>query len=428
MTPPGNAQAAAAAAAAAADAGRAANEAATEAALAALPREPAAHLLVAPPEAPHALPDAPHALPAAPLAVRSTALVVLAALAGIYVLHWAGAVFIPLLLGLMLSYALTPLVNHLVQWRLPRALAAALLLVSIVGGIGTLAYTLSDEAAAMVEGLPAAAQKLRRGLEGQRHQGPTAAIETVQKAATELERATEDGASASPPPARGVTKVQIEKSRFNVKDYLWPGALGLAAAVGQVTVVFFVTFFLLASGDTFRRKMVRIAGPTFGQKKLTLQAMDEINAQIQRYLMVQVFTSALVGLATWLAFLWIGVDNAAVWGAVTFVLNFIPYLGSIVVTGGSALLGFVQFGSFEMALLIGGVALFINSIEGYILTPWLTGKASRMNPVAVFAGVLACGWLWGIWGLFLGVPILLAIKAVCDRVDDLKPIGELLGD
>jgi predicted PurR-regulated permease PerM len=224
-----------------------------------------------------------------------------------------------------------------------------------------------------------------------------------------------------------VTKVQIEKARFNVQDYVWPGALGLAAAVAQTTVVIFVTFFLLASGDTFRRKMVRIAGPTFGQKKLTLQALDDINGQIQRYLMVQVFTSALVGMATWLAFLWIGVNNAAVWGAAAFVLNFIPYLGAIIITGGSTLLGFVQFGSFEMALMIGGVVLLINSVEGYMLTPWLTGKASRMNPLAVFAGVLACGWLWGIGGLFLGVPILVAIKAICDRVDDLKPIGELLG-
>ena len=396
------------------------NEAATQAALdSAGDHEPA---LLAPATEP------PHVLLRSAVDVRSASLAILAVLASLYVLHWASAVFIPLLLGVMFSYALTPLVNRLVRWRLPRTLAAALLLVAIVSGIGSIAYTLGDEAAAMVEGLPAAAQKLRRGLEGQRRQGPAATIETMQKAATEIERAAEDGASAGPPPARGVTKVQIEKSRFNIKDYLWPGAIGLAAALGQTTVVIFITFFLLASGDTFRRKMVRIAGPTFGQKKLTLQALDEIDDQIQRYLMVQVFTSALVGVATWLAFLWIGVDNAAVWGAVTFVLNFIPYLGSIVVTGGSALLGFVQFGNFEMALLIGGAALFINSIEGYILTPWLTGKASRMNPVAVFVGVLAWGWLWGVWGLFLGVPILLAIKAVCDRVEDLKPVGELLGD
>ena len=212
------------------------------------------------------------------------------------------------------------------------------------------------------------------------------------------------------------------------RSYLWPGALGLVAALGQAAVIVFVAFFLLASGDTFRRKMVKIAGPTLGHKKLTVIALDEINDQIQRYLQIQVFTSALVGAATWLSFLWIGVENAAVWGVATFLLNFIPYLGSSIVTGGSALLGFVQFGSFEMAGLIGAVALVINSIEGYILTPWLTGRASRMNPVAIFIGVIAWGWLWGVWGLFLGVPMLLAMKSVCDRVDGLKPIGALLGE
>lgn len=370
--------------------------------------------------------DAPKVLLNAPVDVRSVSLVVIAVLASLVVLHWASAVFVPLLLGLMFSYALTPLVDRMVRLRIPRTLAAAALLAAIAGGMVSLTYSLSDDAASMIETLPEAAQKLRRGLEGQRSQGPAGAIEKVQKAATELERAAEAG--ASPAPGRGVAKVQIEKPRFNVKDYLWTGTVGLLTAAGQAAVVLFITFFLLASGDTFRRKMVKIAGPTLAQKKLTLQALDEIDLQIQRYLLVQLFTSALVGTATGLAFLWLGVEHAGVWGVVTFVLNFIPYLGSIVVTGASALMGFVQFGSFEMALLVGGVALLINSIEGYILTPWLTGRASRMNPVAVFVGVLAWGWLWGIWGLFLGVPILMVIKAVCDRVDDLKAVGELLGD
>ena len=372
--------------------------------------------------------DDPGVVLTAPVNVRSVALVVIATLAGLWVLHWASALIVPLLLGLIFSYALTPVVDRMMRLHLPRTFAAALVVVCLVGGVGSLVYSLSDDAVSMIESLPESAQKLRRGIESRRSQVKADPIERVQQAATEIERAAEQGATPGPAPPRGVTKVQIEKPRFNVKDYLWPGALGLAAAIGQVTVVIFLTFFLLASGDTFRRKMVRIAGPTFGQKRLTLQALDEVDLHIQRYLMVQVFTSALVGAVTWLAFLWIGVDNAGVWGVVTFVLNFIPYFGSIVVTGASALLGFVQFGSFEMALLIGGVALLINSLEGYLLTPWLTGRASRMNPVAVFVGVLAWGWLWGIWGLFLGVPILMVIKAVCDRVEDLKAVGELLGD
>jgi len=394
------------------------NEAATQAALDSEAHpEPA---LLAP------APDDPHVLLNAPVDVRSASLAVLAVLASLYVLHWAAAVFIPLLLGLTFSYALTPLVNRLVRLHLPRALAAALLLCSLVGGVGWITWSLSDDAATMIQALPEVAQKLRRGIASQRNQGPASTIAQVQKAATEIERAAEDG--ASPAPARNVTKVQIEPPKFDIKNYLWTGTLGLMGAIGQTMVVLFVTFFLLVSGDTFRRKMVKIAGPTFGQKRLTLQALDEIDLQIQRYLMVQVFTSALVGLATWLAFLWIGVEHAGVWGVASFVLNFIPYFGSIIVTGAAAVLGFVQFGSFEMAMLIAGATLVINSIEGYILTPWLTGRASRMNPVAVFVGVLAWGWLWGLWGLFLGVPILMAIKAVCDRVDDLKAVGELLGD
>lgn len=368
----------------------------------------------------------PTAWPSTAVNVRSFALVVIATLGCLYVLHWASEVFVPLLMGLILSYALTPVVNRMVRWHLPRALAAAVVVVGIVTGVGSILYHLSDDAVAMIESMPEAAQKLRRGLEGQRSQGTAAAIGKVQKAAAEIERATES--DAAPAASRGVTKVQIERGRFNVKDYLWPSAMGLASASGRVVVVVFIAFFLLASGDTFRRKMVRIAGPTFGQKKLTLQALDEIDHQIQRYLGVQVITSFLVGVATWLAFLWIGVERAAVWGVASFVLNFIPYFGSIVLTGGAALMGLVQFGTIEMALLVGGVSLAIQSIEGYILTPWMTSRASRMNAVAVFVGVLAWGWLWGVAGLFLGVPIMMAIKAVCDRVDDLKAVGELLGD
>jgi predicted PurR-regulated permease PerM len=91
------------------------------------------------------------------------------------------------------------------------------------------------------------------------------------------------------------------------------------------------------------------------------------------------------------------------------------------------LVGFVQFGTFEMAAWIGGASLAIHCVSGYMLTPWLTSRSSRLNSVAVFVGVLAWGWLWGIWGLLLGVPILMVVKAVCDRVADLEPVGELLG-
>jgi predicted PurR-regulated permease PerM len=172
---------------------------------------------------------------------------------------------------------------------------------------------------------------------------------------------------------------------------------------------------------------VKIAGSTFSEKKLTVQALDEITEQIQRYLLVQVFTSLLVALATWLAFLWIGVQHAAAWGLVAGVLNFVPYFGSIVFTAVAATVGLMQFGTIESALLIAGVSLGLHSVSGYMLTPWLTSRTSSMSAVTVFVGVLAWGWLWGLWGVLLGVPILMAVKAVCDRIDGLKPVGELLG-
>ena len=106
----------------------------------------------------------------------------------------------------------------------------------------------------------------------------------------------------------------------------------------------------------------------------------------------------------------------------------IPYLGAVIVTAGTALVALLQFGTLSMALLVGGVSLLITSLEGLLLTPWLAGRASRMNPVVVFVGVLFWGWLWGVWGLLLGVPIIMIIKSICDRVEDLKPVGELLGE
>ena len=204
--------------------------------------------------------------------------------------------------------------------------------------------------------------------------------------------------------------------------------MGLLAMLGQIGMVALITFFLLASGDTFRRKLVKLAGPTLSSKRITLQALNEIHDQIQRFMLVQLFTSALVGVLTWLCFLAVGLESAAVWGIAAGVLNLVPYLGNVIVTGGSALVGFLQFGTLEMALLIATISLVLNSIEGFLLTPWLTSRASKMNAVSIFVGVLAWGWLWGAWGLLLGVPILMVVKSICDRVDDLKPVGEFLGE
>jgi predicted PurR-regulated permease PerM len=361
-----------------------------------------------------------------PIDVRSTSLAVLAVVASGYALHAASDFVIPLLLGLLFSYALSPVVDGLERWRIPRALGAAVLLLAALAGLGGTVYALADDATALAESLPDAAQKLRDSVRRTRSSAGTT-IEQVQKAATKLEQAAEESGAAAPPTTKGVTRVQIERPRFNVKDYLWTGTLGLAGLVGQAATVWFITYFLLASGDSFRRKMVSIAGPRLSQKKVTLQVLDEITQQIRRYLVVQLVVSVIVGVATWGVLAWMGLERALVWAVAAAVLNLVPYIGSVVIAAGLALVAFLQFGALDMALLASGASLLIHVITGNLLTPWLTSRTSRVNPVVVFVGVIAWGWLWGIWGLLLGAPLLMAIKAVCDRVDELKPVGELLG-
>ncbi len=368
----------------------------------------------------------PHVLLHMPANVRSAALGVLMVLAVLAVLKLASGFFIPLMVSVVFSYALSPLVDWFHRMKVPRAVSAGVLILGILGGIGASVYSLSDDANELIVSMPDAARKVRDALQQGKKKKEDSTLQNVQKAATELEKAAEE-AGGSTPATRGVTRVIVEKPRFDLREHLWTGTLGFASVIGQTVMVTFLTYFMLISGNTFRRKLVKIAGPGLAEKKLTVQALDEINAQMQRYLLVQLVASIAVGLATGIAFAIIGLEHAAVWGVAAGVLNLVPYVGSIAVTGLSAVVAFVQFGDLNMALLVAGISLLINTVEGYLLVPWATSKASSMNPVAVFIGVLAWGWLWGVWGLLLGIPILMAVKAVCDRVDHLKPIGELLG-
>lgn len=360
-----------------------------------------------------------------PVDVRNLSLALLALFASVALLHWASAVFIPIMLSLLLTTALRPAVEALWRWHVPRWLGAGVLLIAIVSGLTSAAWSLSDGAAQLVDSLPVAAKKVRDSLKART--GGTSPLDTMQKAATQIEQAANEN-SAAATPRRGVQRVIIERPPFNIRDYLWSGTMGLMSALGQLAVVVFLTYFALASGNLFRDKLVRIAGTSLERRKVTIHVLEDITGQIQRYLLVQVFTSLLVGGATGLAYWALGLENAAVWAAAAAVLNLAPYIGSALVSGASALVAFLQFGTLDMALAIGGVSLVIHTLIGNLLTPWLTSRTSSMSPVAVFVSVLAWGWLWGLWGLLLGIPVMMAVKAVCDRVEDLKAVGELLGD
>ena len=359
------------------------------------------------------------------LNVRSVALTIIAIAVAMYMLQWAQEVFIPVVLSVLVSYALEPVVLCLMRLRFPRMAASAVVVTLLTGTLGYTAYSLSDDAAAILAQIPDAATKLRVAM--QRESKANGTLENVKRAAEELQKTADEATSRSPAP-RGVQRVQVEEPTINIREYVSWGSASLLAFAGQAVLIVFFVFFLLASGDMFKRKLVRVVGPSLEKKKITVQILDEINTQIERFLLVRVITSVVVGVATWIAFRIMGLEQAGVWGIAAGIFNSIPYFGPVIVAAGTAVIAFLQFGTISMALAVSGVSLVITSIEGWILTPWLTSRAARTNEVAVFVGLIFWGFVWGIWGTLLAVPMMVALKACCDRIDDLKPVGEMLGE
>lgn len=363
-----------------------------------------------------------------PVDIRSAAITTIAALGAILMLQYAQTVLIPIVVGVLLSYVLGPAVASMARHGIPRALGAFLVIAALCGGVGYGAYSLSDEEVDIIDDLPRAAERLReraRRTRAPREEGTL--LEKVQEAATQIDQTAAKATDPVPTP-RNVQRVQIVEPPFRASDYLWLGGRGLLSFLAEAAVVLFLLYFLLVTDDLFKRKIVRIAGPTLTKKKISVQIMDEINQQITGFLRVQVITSAIVAVATSAALWWFGVDNYVVWGLLAGVFNSIPYLGPIVVSGGLAVVTFMQFDDLGKTAYVAGTAMAITSLEGWLLTPVLMSRAARMNPVAIFIGLLFWSWIWGVWGTILAVPMLMAIKSVCDRVEDFQPIGELLGE
>ena len=350
------------------------------------------------------------------------ALTLIAVAVGIALLRYMETVFIPFVLALLLFYALDPFVDRMERWRVPRSIGAALMVLLVVASAGGLIYFLQDEAINMVERLPQSIQRVRRELD----QGQdTSVVEKVQAAANEIEKSAEPSVPQADP---GVTLVQVETPAFDASDYLWAGSIGALSLVNRGIMILFLTYFMLLTDDLFKRKLVEIVGTRLSEKKITVKLLEEVASQIERFLLIQVVTSVVVAVATGLAMWAMGLQDAAFWGFVAGVLNSIPYYGPLIVTGGLGTAAFLQFGTVSMTAAVAGVALLITTLEGWFLTPTLMGRVAEMNKVAVFAGLLFWSWMWGIPGTLLAVPIMMIIKAVCDRVEDLQPIGRLLGE
>jgi len=364
--------------------------------------------------------------PSSALDGRRTGITILAGCALVLLLKYMQDVFIPLILSGLIFYALDPIVDALQRWRVPRAIGAALVLITVAGGVGVGAYQLSDEALLMVEELPDAARRFRAAFRPVPGKAP-GALAKMQQAATELDKTAAE-ATATPAAPRGVIKVQVEEPALRATDFIRWGSMSAVTAAGQGVIILFLSYFLLVADNLFKRKLVVHLGDTLSKKKITVQMLDQISSRIQRFLLVQIFTSAVVATATGLALWWLGMEQAAIWGLAAGLLNSIPYFGPVIVTAGLSVVAFMQFGTLSMMGLVAGTALLITTLEGWFLTPTLMGRAAQMNQVAVFSGLLFWSWLWGVWGMLLAVPMMMVIKSTCEHIEDLHPIADLLSD
>jgi predicted PurR-regulated permease PerM len=242
----------------------------------------------------------------------------------------------------------------------------------------------------------------------------------VKRAGDEIRRTT------TPRAPSGVTRVNVVERRLDLRPYLLATGYRLFIAGIDVLTIVLLTFLLMATGDLFRRKIVALAAHTAPERAMTTDLMRAIDRQIERYLQTRLLISAIVGSATAVAMWAVGLEHPIIWGIVAGVLNVLPYVGPMTAVALIGLAAFLQFKTLETAALAAGLATVIAAVEGNLITPWLTSRAGDLNTVAVFVAVLFWGWMWGMWGLLLAVPILVTAKAVADHVDRLKPFGELV--
>ena len=350
----------------------------------------------------------------------SRSLRVLATIAVILLLYLGAPFFIPFFISLLIAYALAPLVGALTVVLRFRTLAAAFVVSALVASVSTAAWFWSDDVQALWEKLPVAAKSISRSVAKLAQKPGT--VSEVKKAAAEVEAIAAGKTPAQPPAPPASPPAQLP-----VWQLLWTGGKGVLIAASQILVVLFLVFFMLASGDLFKRKLLAIAGETLKQRKITQTVIDEIDAQIRRYLVVLVVTNLLVGLGTWLALRLIGLQYAELWGIAAAVLHTVPYFGAALIAVASMVAAFVQFDSWSIAFVTAGSVILVATLVGSILATWLASRGARMNATAAFVGLLFFGWIWGLWGLLLGIPLLAIVKTICENHEDLNPIGEILG-
>ncbi len=279
---------------------------------------------------------------------RGLALGILATLATVFALSWAQAFLVPLLLGIVIAYTLNPVVAWLEGVRIPRAAGTVVVMAAVTAAMVLCAYSLRGQMQTIIEQLPEAATKFSTALARVR-KSQNDTLQKIQNAATEVETATTHAAGGAVAPRQPATRVIVEAPKFRLGDYVWAGSMGAVGAIGQAAMVVFLVFFLLLGGDTFKRKLVRITGPSLSKRKITVHILDDINGSIQKYMLMLLATNLLVVLLSWIAFIFIGLENAGAWAVAAGIFHIVPYLGPAIAAVATSMAAFMQFDSFAMA-------------------------------------------------------------------------------
>ncbi|CAO3937493.1 AI-2E family transporter [Achromobacter mucicolens] len=350
--------------------------------------------------------------------VSGFCLVTLTVLAVLFGLKAAQEFIVPVVMAIVVAYTLDPVVAMLERHRVPRWLGTVVVMGAIAVGIGCVIYFTQDQVTGIINALPEISSKLSRTLGGLLS-GDGSFLEKLRNAASILQ---ESGAS------KAGGRVVVAKPEAGLNDILLWGSKGLATFVGQATMCVFLVFFLLLSGNAFKRKFVKMAGNTLSQKKISVHMLDQINNSIHMYMAMMLVTNVALGLLSWVAFRWLGLENAATWAVVAGALHIIPYFGPLMTAVGTGIAGLIQFGELGPALAISMSSVAIALLIGVLVTTWMSGRIARMNAVAVFIVLLLFTWLWGIWGTLLSVPIAFIAKVVSDHIEGLEALSEFLSE
>ncbi len=358
--------------------------------------------------------------------VKNVGLVVLTTIAVVFALDWAQSFIITMLLGVLLAYALNPLVNNMEHIKINRFIGSTVVILVLISSIVFGGYALRGQVQSIISTLPEAATKFTSSFAVKRGE-PLTNMQNIQIAANQVEKAASEADNNLTKPKKAM-HVVLDERKFKIGDFLWRSSMGVFGFIAEAVTMIFLAYFILLSGDSFKRKLVKITGPSLTSKKITVNILADINHSIQRYIYMLIVTNVIAGALSWVVFRLLGLENAGAWAVAAGFMHIVPYFGPVATAVVTGMAAYMQFNSILMALVVSGASVLIAIIVGVFITTWMTGRIAKMNYAAVFIALIFFSWLWGLWGMLLGIPVIFIVKVVCEHIEHLQPIAELLGD